>query len=387
MTEAGADEFEVSERERRWRWAAPAAGTALLAVTQLTATVPSGSGWLWALYAVSSASWLLSVALNERFPRPALVLLALSTAVPAFGAGAATDGTAVIMTCIALAAFASRLEPGTVAIIALMTFDAAAIVVSSLLGHRPSGAWLGALGALVIVVLVGFTRRGHLARVAQAERLLQQERLAHTQGVRAATLDERTRIAREIHDVVAHSLGALRVQLEVMHTLLVEENDTPGALRSLALSQSLADQGLSDVRDAVAALREDVRALPDALSDLVRTFRREHDTAAEFTLVGEHRDLPSAATIALLRICREALTNAGKHATGKAVSVELTYPEGEVRLHVRNAIDSVPDPDRAPGYGLTGMRERIELVDGSLVTGLGGEPGHRFWDVSARVPG
>ncbi|WP_083650116.1 sensor histidine kinase [Amycolatopsis sp. CB00013] len=379
MTEAASEEAE----ERRWRWAAPAAGTALLAVTQMTATVPAGAGWLWVLYAVSSASWLLWIGISERFPRAALLPLAAASAVPAFGTGAATDGTAVIMTCITLAAFASRLEPDTVAIIALMVFDAAAIVASSLLGHRPSEAWLGALGAVVIVVLVGFTRRGHLTRVAQAERLLHQERLAHTRGVRAATLDERTRIAREIHDVVAHSLGALRVQLEVMHTLLVEEDDTEGALRSLALSRSLADQGLSDVRDAVAALREDVRALPDALNELVRTFGREHDTPAEFTMLGEHRDLPSAQTIALLRICREALTNAAKHAAGEAVSVELEYPPDEVRLHVRNPLAAAPDPGHTPGYGLTGMRERIELVDGTLVTG----PDGRFWDVTARVPG
>jgi len=391
--EGGASDSAASgEEQRKSRslgWGGPLVGSALLTVTLLTARPHGDLALLWSVFGAATGCWVLWVLLFSRLPRTALVALATSSAVPSVVGTTSGDGTAVIITCITLVTFASRPEPPTPVLLLLAGFDVSMIAASGMLGGRDPSAWLADAGAAVIVVLVGLNRRQHRARTQQAERLLSQERMIHSQQLHAATLDERTRIAREIHDVMAHSLGALRVQLEVIHTLLAEERDVDRAVQYLELSQSLAAKGLDDARDAVAALREEVRPLPDVLSDLVDSFGRDHGTPAWFETRGPHRQLPSAEAIALLRIGREALTNAGKHASGRPVTVELEYGEAEVRLRIRNEVGAEQSSDsarRGGGYGLTGMRERIELVNGTLDAGFVEDGGARCWEVFTRVP-
>ena len=128
-----------------------------------------------------------------------------------------------------------------------------------------------------------------------------------------------------MHDVLAHSLGALTVQLEVAEGLLSEKGDVTAALTHVRRSHRLALDGLTEARGAVAALREDVPPLPEAVRGLVESYRRDHRMTVEFLLDGEPRTLPSAAVVSLLRATREALTNAGKHAPGAPVTVALTF--------------------------------------------------------------
>ena len=130
-------------------------------------------------------------------------------------------------------------------------------------------------------------------------------------------------------------------------------------------------EGLAEARSAVAALRDEVPPLPDAITDLVQGFRRDHQVDAEFTVEGQARSISSGATVSLLRTAREALTNAAKHAPGAPVAVLLTYHATLVRLVVSNSAPTLPviRMDGVSGYGLTGMRERLALVGGTLVAG------------------
>ncbi|MGW6282608.1 sensor histidine kinase [Kribbella sp. NPDC055071] len=227
-----------------------------------------------------------------------------------------------------------------------------------------------------VLVAFGLNRRQYETQTRQTEELLEQTRLAQSEHARAATLEERGRIARDLHDVLAHSLGALTVQLEVAEALLDERGDTAGALERVRRSRRLAVQGLVEARNAVAALRADeLPELPQAIAALAEQHEKDHGTTVRFAVRGTARRPQSGVTVALLNAAREALTNAAKHAPGQPVEVELAYENG-VRLSVRNK-----GATRGEGFGLAGMRERLALVGGTLTAGSDGDD----WLVVAEV--
>ena len=210
---------------------------------------------------------------------------------------------------------------------------------------------------------------------------------------RTEVLNERARIAREIHDVLAHSLGALSIQIQAARAVLTDHQDIDRALEVLSAAQRMAADGLTETRRAVHALRSDVIPLDQELSQAARTHRERYGTDAAFTAGGQPRPLPPEATVALLRTAQEALVNAAKHAPGQRVSVRLDYGGEDVSLTVVNDLPgdgtgtgpgpTVPCPHTVDGgYGLTGMRERLRLLNGTLVAGA--QDGH--WVVAAGLP-
>ena len=246
-------------------------------------------------------------------------------------------------------------------------------------------AALGYPAVLLGSALVGLTRRQYAAQARAAEALLDQTRQTEAVGRRAAALDERTRIAREIHDVLAHALGGLTVQLEAAEMLLVERGDVEGALERIRGSRRTAREGLEEARRAVAALRTDAPPLPETLTGLVQS-HREQGSRGEFVVEGAARELPPEVSLTLMRTVQEALTNARRHAPGSSVRVRLLYDAAATSVIVTNDAAALPTP--APqatstgGYGLTGMRERLELAGGRLVAG----PSPDGWTVTAEIP-
>jgi signal transduction histidine kinase len=204
-------------------------------------------------------------------------------------------------------------------------------------------------------------------------------------------LDERTRIAREIHDVLAHSLGALGIQLQAVRAVLAEAGDTERALSLLDQAQRMAKDGLGETRRAVHALRADTAGVDEQLAALVDTHRIRHHVQVSFRIDGQPRPLPPEATVALIRTAQEALVNTAKHAPQQPVSVGLRYGEDGVQMTVSNPLPAAgqddPDPAAAfgtvnAGYGLPGMRERLLLISGSLTAAADGTR----WTVTAQVP-
>ncbi|EWM13497.1 GAF sensor signal transduction histidine kinase [Kutzneria sp. 744] len=338
-------------------------GTAVFVITLATVQRPTPV-WLWLLYGVGLACWLGFVLLDRRSPQTATALLLACLLVSVTAIGPAPDGTPVLLTCVGLAVTCSlpRLSSRVLAAVLGLTFVIAG--GGTLTWAQGATSLFGDLAVLLIMALIGLSSRQHQMQA----RLL----------ASYAALDERARIAREMHDVLAHSLGALGVQLEVAEALLSERGDLPGGLLRVQRARLLAHEGLDEARRAVAALRADVVALDEALSRLIEDGRRDRGLEVDFVVTGTVRPVPAGATVALLRIAREALTNAAKHAPGSAVSVSLDYGSG-VRLRVYNAF--VGDTG-VPGHGLTGMRERIALVGGTLTAGRSGEG----WLVTAEVP-
>jgi len=204
----------------------------------------------------------------------------------------------------------------------------------------------------------------------RAEGLLAELVRTRDAQVEAAALGERARIAREIHDVLAHTLSALAVQLEGTRMLLEQRPGDPAAVVAVERAHRLAREGLDETRRAVGALRGDRVPGPDGLARLVAEFRAESGTPSRFQVEGEVIPMTSEAQLALYRTAQEALTNVRKHARATGVEVCLRYAPDGAELVVEDAAPQAVDngqPHR--GYGLVGMRERAELLGGTLEAG------------------
>ncbi|MGA5356015.1 sensor histidine kinase [Streptomyces purpurascens] len=228
------------------------------------------------------------------------------------------------------------------------------------------------------IALAGYTLRLDAEARGSAQRLLAQERAARAAEAQTAALAERARLAREIHDVLAHSLSAQLVHLEAARLLIERGGEREQVLERVVAAREMARGGLSETRQALSALRGELTPLEDFLNQLVGSA-----DGAEITITGERRALPAEASQTVRRAAQEALTNVRKHARGAKVRLRLDYRPHEVTLDVR---DSGGSPGEltwtGAGYGLLGMRERAELLGGSLEAG----PGEEGFVVTLKVP-
>jgi signal transduction histidine kinase len=223
---------------------------------------------------------------------------------------------------------------------------------------------------------------GLLVRARQAQR--EQHAALLAEQHRVDVLGERARIAREIHDVLAHSLGALGIQIQTARAVLTDSADIDKAVEVLLTAQRMATEGLAETRRAVHALRADldVKPLDSALDEVAGTHGERYHVGVAFGIEGVPRAVPADATVALLRTAQEALVNAAKHAAGQDVAMRLAYGDRDVRLTVVNDLSSAARRHTDGGYGLTGMRERLRLLNGTLEAG----PRDGRWTVDASLP-
>jgi signal transduction histidine kinase len=234
-------------------------------------------------------------------------------------------------------------------------------------------------GLVFVVVVTKLAVRESVAR-AEVERLAVELRAYAAQAEELATARERNRLAREIHDTLGHYLTIINIQLEAARTVL--DTDRPRVLEALGTAQSLARDGLSEVRRSVAALRAspvENRPLSEAIARLVDEARAA-GIPTELALTGEPRQLAPQAELALYRAAQEGLTNVRKHAGGGAHAVlSLAYgPDGNVRLTVSDngsGVDTVGANGQV-GFGLLGVRERVALLGGQMA--VRSAPGEGF---------
>ncbi|MFD4293351.1 sensor histidine kinase [Rhodococcus sp. NPDC058532] len=210
-----------------------------------------------------------------------------------------------------------------------------------------------------------------------------------TQAREAGVLDERQRMAREIHDTLAQSLAGIVTQLQAAEQTM----DGPSASRRrVAKAMDLARGGMIDARRTVHAVEPQVLAdsrLPDAIGDVARGWSETNDIRAVLTVTGDPRPLHTDVEVTLLRAAQEALANVAKHADAARVGLTLSYMEDLVTLDVRD--DGVGFDPRAArvngaangGFGLAGMRQRVQRLSGRL--DIESEPGAGT-AISASVP-
>jgi signal transduction histidine kinase len=322
-----------------------------------------------------------------RFLLPAVLgLICLAASVGA-AMGGASDSMIAYAFVAAMAA-AELLPPRTM--LAIATLGGLSIEIGGIASHQSVGSLLGYPLLLVVAVLVGRNRASYRIQAEQAAALLRQHEQLRAEQRRADVLDERARIAREIHDVLAHSLGALGIQIQAARALLTDRGDVERALETLSTAQRMASDGLAETRRAVHALRTDTLPLHEEIARAAAEHTERHAVAARCETMGTPRAVPPDATVALLRTAREALVNAAKHAPGREIGLRLDYQDHAVRLTVANDLNGgAPGPADAPalrtidgGYGLTGMRERLRLLRGGLDAG----PRGKQWVVTADLP-
>ncbi|HEX6716203.1 MAG TPA: sensor histidine kinase [Pyrinomonadaceae bacterium] len=233
------------------------------------------------------------------------------------------------------------------------------------------GRWIDAI-ALALIYGTGIVFVAVFTRVAASERdarnaLAEANQLLRDHALQVeelATTKERNRLAREIHDSVGHYLTVVNVQIGAARTVL--DQNRSRALEHLSKAQSLTQEGLAEVRHSVAALRAsptESRPLPEALTALVDQWQAA-GLNANFRLSGIVRTLTPQTNLTLYRAGQEALTNVAKHASATTVNVRLNYGDDRIRLTIRD--NGIGASESEGGFGLLGIRERVQLLNGSV---------------------
>ena len=245
---------------------------------------------------------------------------------------------------------------------------AGACTVIALRTEEPLGAVIGiASSTIPWFLIMRLVSRLHERRV-EAEQLVEDLRESRAAHAESAALAERGRVARDMHDVLAHSLSALALQLEGARLMAADRGSDPEVIEAIERAHHLAADGLAEARDAIAALRGDELPGPERLEQLADAY----PGACRLSCTGAPRELRSEARLAVYRTAQEALTNVLRHGAAERVEIELAYEEDATRLVVRDHGPGAPVAVgvAGAGYGLTGMRERAELLGGRL----GAEP-------------
>ncbi|MDT9698135.1 sensor histidine kinase [Streptomyces sp. P17] len=298
---------------------------------------------------------------------------------------------------VSSSAYVLHAEPGTLAALPVI----AAVHTAARAGHRAlagaaAGAFLAAYlatgpgtqevleksallaGWFLCAVVTGLADRNWQAYLRQTEqRALEAERTREEAALRRAG-EERLRIARELHDSLTHSISIVKLQAGVaVHLARKRGEEVPPALLAI---QEAGGEAMRELRATLEVLRTDE---PTGTPALLVERARAAGLAAELAVTGDERPLPATVDRAMYRIVQEALTNAARHAGQSTINVELVYAHDGLTIRVDDDGNAVPDRPPVPGIGLTGMRERVAALGGTLHAGPRAEGG---FSVCARLP-
>ena len=364
----------------------------------LSRVAPAVAEWVLVLVITGLAAWMIRVVLavvagsgraatGPSWRATGAVLLTIAaitgavTAIPTQGLGVTLLIIAVLVLCS---------DPGVSPIVwgAVVLLGTLGIAAGAVLAHGGLAGSAGAamditglltvLAGLLLAVVGGLGRRGQRVLLAERER-------ANAEAVRAQATAHRVAIARDLHDVLAHSLGGLVVQLDAAEALL-EAGDAERAAARVAAARRLAVSGLDEAREAVRTLRgpeQDDTEAPVVAVDPAELARRldalldpEGAAGARLTETGASRPVPAALAEALVRAVQEGLSNARKHAPGRDVRIALVWHPDRVECTIENAVPDRDGHDDASlaatggGFGLPGVRERFAEIGGTVRAGV-----------------
>lgn len=355
--------------------------------TALTGLPVDRSGQLAILLLTAAAlvAWLASLA--PRVQAPA-VLVGCLVGMGVAGAWLSLlhpTGPGFLVSFMAMAGIGLQL-PRRIALPAGAVVLVAAGLAQARTSPQPVTAGLSvATGAAFLFLAAAFAAVSRDKR-AQALQLVEQQEQARVAREQAAVLAERSRLARELHDVLAHTLAGLAVHLEAARLLTLSIGGDPRLAEQVTAAQRLARDGIGDAKRAVSALRSEQLPGLDDVPGLIEDARRR-GMSISYTVTGRPRPLSGETGLAVYRTLQEAMTNAAKHAgAGAAVTVRLIWTDPEVTVEVSDrGGDQVAPPsgDLPSGhFGLTGLAERAALAGGRLTTG----PTAEGWRVRLTLP-
>jgi signal transduction histidine kinase len=295
-------------------------------------------------------------------PRMRLAALALITAAAAVLAAIQPNGL-------------WEVTPYYVAIVAAMRLDSKLAV------------WVLGLNLITLGAVAAFSAHWGGVLVMRQMRRMREQNIAleasQAAEARAAAAAERGRVAREMHDVLAHTLSALALQLETTRLLAHDRGVDPDVSRAIDQAHGLAAGGLEEARRAISTARGDPLPGPERVRSLAEAVSEQSGLPVTVDVWGEPRELAADARLAVYRTAQEALTNVRRHATPDRVEVRLDYRDDAVALVVEDHGAVAAAAPAGAGYGLAGMRERAELLGGTLVA----EPTGDGFRVQLVLPG
>jgi signal transduction histidine kinase len=323
---------------------------------------------LWALVCALAAclAWLLLIVFRVRGRIASVPIIAVMIGAGAIAAGAVSGGSLVAAAVAVLWVTRDIRVPvwwgaglGAITIVLVVASDA--LVPVSTLGL------LAMVAGVLVAFLAGESRREFLLADVRSHELIEEQ-------ARADVLAARQHLAHDIHDVLAHSLGGLVIQLDAVDALL-EIGDTKSAAAKVRDARVLAAEGLGEARRAVAALSAPATEAQSSVSGDsvvadVAALIANHETlggAAKLRQSGRATEVSGALALALRRAVQEGLTNARKHAPGAPVTVSLAWRRDGVTVQISNPIGTSAGLGGG-GHGLLGMRERFSALPGGAVT-------------------
>jgi signal transduction histidine kinase len=372
-------------RRRRMR---PLGLVGLLFVVYIIARKPPSIGWHGASLGLTIALagfvigmagcrhvLIVNPALPLRLRVPFLAVLLVSSAVLVW---LQPEGPAVVGFLAGLVMiWMARAIPNRLGAVLLSAVCLGMLLAATLTSNEHAHSrWLGitvSVVPLVVFFMVGSLFAWNRRMSIQTEDLLLKLEQTRDAELRAAALAERQRLARDMHDVLAHTLSGLTLQLEGAR-LMAQLGGDEKVAGAVDRAHQLAKSGLAEARQAISMLRGDELPGPDRLADLADAFAADTGIPCQFTARGMVMELRPEVKLALYRVTQEALTNIRKHAHPDRVRVTLEYLGGDVDLAIQDfgaALLVVPGKavGYAGGYGLAGMRERAELLGGTLTAG------------------
>ena len=238
------------------------------------------------------------------------------------------------------------------------------------------GQWASVIAFMSIAWVAGTIVRGPVVRARSAEEHAVQLEQEQAEAARQAVIDERQRIARELHDIIAHSVSVMTVQVGAVRRRL-----TPGQTRerdSLVAVERTGREALAEMRRLVGLLNEE--EIPSyapqpgmqALDSLIATVRAA-GLPVDLKVEGTRQELPPGVDLAAYRVVQEALTNTLKYAGPARALVQICWTENELRIEVAN---NGRNTETGTGYGQAGMRERVRLYGGRLESGPSADGGY-----------
>ncbi|XRQ15925.1 sensor histidine kinase [Actinomadura welshii] len=320
--------------------------------------------WPLAAWRVAAAGMLLTVVVRHGdgfMPWPVTAILAMLVILFFTGVGADRQTT---------------LGVGAVTV--------AGVLTPAVLAGLPG--WFGMIlaGLVALALTFGDAVGGRHSAVEELRRREEQ----HRQDLaRQAVLEERARIARELHDVVAHHMSVIAMQAEAAPYKIPELPDA--ARQTFGVVRDAAREALTETRRVVGLLRsadEDAERTPqpglDRLDDLVGAARRS-GLSVTAVVAGVPRPLDAGVDLSAYRIVQESLSNAARYAPGSRVNVEVRYGNATLEVSVSDdGARSAPEESQGGGHGLVGMRERVTMLGGALTAG----PRDGGWAVVAELP-
>jgi signal transduction histidine kinase len=295
--------------------------------------------------------------------------------------GASTDVTGFVPAVIAVLNLAGSPAVPLPVVGGAAAGSVALIGVGEWLDPSPRGSLITVVGLLIVCGIGGFSRRQYRVSEAQTRALLEERIAVEQERAQVAGLSERSRIARDLHDVLAHSLGGLVIQLEAVDALL-ESGRAAEARDRVQGARKLAVSGLGEARRAVSALRESDKPVSAVVAALAETHRAIGGQVA-VRGDGDRGVLGSAGRTAVRRAVQELLTNARRHAPGAPTTLDLDWDDNVLTITASTAAGRKDDgPTPGGGHGLAGMRERLGEAGGTMTV----RPGPPF-EVVLRLPG